>query len=287
MKKLIITAVILLIVGGCAVGAGYAKGGSFQSAVELETTDRVYTPEEDVAVPSEIELNLRQRYTLEIRRDSNRFFVEYTDYEEYPASVGMQNGKFIFDDYRSQKIDRTWFGEAWFGEFYTVLKITLHLPLDISPDLSLSTSYPSNLLLERGSYRSLTLDSSSSCDIVLNNVQADSLIIKTSGNLKFDAKQLDCNSVNVKTSGFAEVTMAGTAENVVLNTSGTLQFEGKELNCKNASVKSSGYTKCIVAVQDTLSIDCSGTIIMTYYGDPAVDKQISGYQDIKRGEPMD
>lgn len=125
-----------------------------------------------------------------------------------------------------------------------------------------------------------SIQGSGSGSIYCEALEADSLSIKTSGSRKVEISDLKTKDIKIDSSGSGNITLSGSTESQDIETSGSTKYFGEELVSKICVIDSSGSGDLVVNVSDSLDINASGSVKITYIGNPSIDQKTSGSASI-------
>lgn len=121
---------------------------------------------------------------------------------------------------------------------------------------------------------------SGSGGIYCEALETDSLLIKTSGSRKVEISNLKTKNINIDSSGSGDITLSGSTNSQKIETSGSVKYFGEELISRICVIDSSGSGDLVVNVSDSLDINASGSVKITYIGSPDINQRISGTASI-------
>lgn len=119
-------------------------------------------------------------------------------------------------------------------------------------------------------------------ELILNNIETDSLDISLSGAGSLKVNDLAAKNFRVDMSGAGSMIANGKADDLRLTISGFGSFNGKDLHSKTANVNLSGAGSATVWVDNELDANVSGVGSVNYYGSPSVTKQVSGVGSVSK-----
>lgn len=118
--------------------------------------------------------------------------------------------------------------------------------------------------------------------IQTQNVQASQVGIDAPGSVTMTIDNVDADHLDMKIKGTANINLAGRVVSQSYALYGVGNIKADDLQSKNASVRSAGLANITLSVQDTLDVRLSGAGQVRYYGNPAVERKISGFGRIKQ-----
>ncbi|HZZ92767.1 MAG TPA: head GIN domain-containing protein [Usitatibacter sp.] len=108
----------------------------------------------------------------------------------------------------------------------------------------------------------------------------EELDLSGAGNI--DARQVDVPRLTLRVSGAGDATLAGRARALDARISGSGHVNAVKLATEDASVRVSGSAHVRLDARKTLAASISGVGDVEYYGDPKVERRISGTGRIER-----
>ncbi len=317
MKKFVIAMAIVLLIGGIMSGAGcavYFKGDQQMAFKKLEYTEQVFVAE---AAFDSLRLDFYEPHSLKFERGEG-YGVRYSVNQYSDTAVSVEDGKLCFKERRWSW--KNWI-QRLFCRFNTtevvvtvpddvVLAIDanirgasdISLPswqygdidLDVSgaavvggenivaSDIKVSVSGGATVKLN-GSMKKVCIDCSGAADIGLSG-KADELRVYASGSSDVACTQLESPLVNIEVSGSADIALAGKGEVLNVHSSGSSEIWARDFAVARAVLQSSGSVTAQVKVSEHLSISVSGSADVEYWGDPQVEKSISGSASVRKAE---
>lgn len=97
--------------------------------------------------------------------------------------------------------------------------------------------------------------------------------------------EIDYHSLYVRISGAGALELQGAVDRLRIEASGTGLFQGRELEAEEAEVDMSGTGRAVLQVTERLRVRVSGTATIEYYGNPQVEKMLSGVGRVERVGP--
>jgi Putative auto-transporter adhesin, head GIN domain len=104
--------------------------------------------------------------------------------------------------------------------------------------------------------------------------------IEVSGASNVTASNLENEDLEIELSGASKLKIDGKTTNAKFDVSGASKFDGENLEIENAEIDNSGASSVLVSVTKNLTADTSGASKVTYIGNPAVEKSVSGASSI-------
>jgi hypothetical protein len=120
------------------------------------------------------------------------------------------------------------------------------------------------------------LDLSGAGSFVIDELDADRLVVTLSGAGDLRIDSLTATDLVVTTSGAGNVELAGAVETQTIDLSGLGNYSARDLESRTATVSISGAGNAGVWVRDTLDVTISGAGGVDYFGSPEVTQNISG-----------
>ncbi|MFH1501502.1 MAG: head GIN domain-containing protein [Candidatus Eisenbacteria bacterium] len=108
------------------------------------------------------------------------------------------------------------------------------------------------------------------------------LSVAVSGSGSVRVPGLTAETVAVAISGSGDVVVGGTTSTQTVAISGSGEYEARELGSAAASITVSGSGDATVSVAETLEAYVSGSGSVGYYGDPEVDRRVSGSGEVRK-----
>ena len=126
--------------------------------------------------------------------------------------------------------------------------------------------------------KSLTgVETSGSADVtVTNTASAESFTASTSGSGAIKLNDVQAATLNIHTSGSGNIAAAGKAGTASVTTSGSGNVSGANLQCASANATTSGSGNITLWVTGSLTARTSGSGNVNYYGQPTVTRSESG-----------
>ena len=100
--------------------------------------------------------------------------------------------------------------------------------------------------------------------------------LSVSGAGKIEIKGMNNDRFEIDSSGAPVIIVSGTTKVVSIDSSGAGQIDTQNLRASRATVDSKGASKIDLDVADQLDLTISGPSLVTYRGDPVVNKTING-----------
>lgn len=317
MKKFITAMVIILVLGvvlcgiGCAV---YFTGNNRFFGEQVQYTECSFVAEEAFET---VDFDLKQSHRISFKA-GDAYSVRYFDSEQSPVSVSAQNGTVSI---KEQGFDfKHWWNRLKYRFGTTDVEITvptgtvlslkgnmdgstnLQLPswefgnmalivrgsanimgTNVSTqDINFDISGAANLMLS-GSFKNINVSVSGSVNIEVNGT-ANSLTSHASGSLDIAASSFVCPLVDLSASGSMDASLSGSGEVLKMHTSGSGDLYAKNFTVSEANLDTSGSLDAEVSVSRQLTVKASGSATVYYWGDPHIDRHVSGSAKItKRG----
>ena len=114
-------------------------------------------------------------------------------------------------------------------------------------------------------------------------IEAEELLVEFSGSCDIEL-EVQTGSLVVNTSGDSDVDLRGRADRAVFGTSGLTEITALDLASRTVTINCSGSSDIEVNASEHLKVTASGSSIVSYVGDPAVDKDISGSGEVRQLE---
>jgi len=109
----------------------------------------------------------------------------------------------------------------------------------------------------------------------------ENLLVKVSGASEIELA-LKTKDLTLESSGASEIELTGQTDVFTLNNSGASELEAKNFKVKRAEIVCSSASETTVSVSEHLKADISGASEVKYFGNPTVEKQVTGVSSIKR-----
>ena len=110
----------------------------------------------------------------------------------------------------------------------------------------------------------------------------DGLTVSGAGTI--DVSGLKNDKFEIDSEGAPQIKVSGSTKVVDIDTSGAARIDTHSLHAAKGVVDSKGVSKIDVDVKDQLDVTISGPSILTYQGDPTINKTINGPGKIVRRE---
>ncbi len=114
-------------------------------------------------------------------------------------------------------------------------------------------------------------------------LMASSVAFDVDGGVK-GKMYVEAETVSFDCDGTFDVQMAGAATNLIMNCDGLATLKSKEFTTDNARFDCGGSLKFEITCNVSLSVNCAGACEAAYYGNPSVEKKISGVDKLTKGE---
>ncbi|MDE6188705.1 MAG: DUF2807 domain-containing protein [Clostridia bacterium] len=309
MKKHIIITVVLLVIGiaMCAVGGVICGAGDgFAFKRDLEYTEHTFEAESDIKA---IDFELKGNYNF-IIQSGESCSLKYSESEISDISVVESNGALKV----VEKTHWTNFIQSWFAKtqktdlVLTVIEgtvltmdcefdgaVTMELPaweygninFDVNgaaqiktageiktEDVEFDVSGYGELSMS-GEFKDVEVATSGGSNVSLQG-SATSLKISASGSSAFKSEDLKCDNVSIKASGSVEANIKGEGGTLTARMSGSCRIYAAEFTLSTAEIRVSGSVRADVNVSDKIIVNASGSAKINYYGDPQIEKTVSG-----------
>ncbi len=160
---------------------------------------------------------------------------------------------------------------------------TLHLGLENGINIQPKTNVHFTLTIVQP-LRSISVSGLGSVNAPEMKAENVSLAISGSGDIHI--AQVDASVLDVAISGLGSLTIdAGEAKTQTVAISGSGDYDAEDLRSETATVQISGLGSAKIWVDSQLEASISGSGNVSYYGNPAIRKDISGLGDLEsRGE---
>ncbi|MDR1705446.1 MAG: DUF2807 domain-containing protein [Clostridiales bacterium] len=96
--------------------------------------------------------------------------------------------------------------------------------------------------------------------------------------------EIDVDETALSASGAADITLSGRTGSLSIRNSGAATINARDLKADSAKLNVSGACFVQVSAEETLDVTLSGAGAVTYWGDPAVTRKISGLGTVNQGE---
>lgn len=118
------------------------------------------------------------------------------------------------------------------------------------------------------------LRDSSSSDITMGSLTADTLTMNISGSGSVEIEGLTVSNLNSEQTGSGNIGIdTGTVDTAEISITGSGDFDGRDVTASTANVRLTGSGNAELSVTDTLEARLSGSGDLTYYGQPQVSQQ--------------
>lgn len=120
-------------------------------------------------------------------------------------------------------------------------------------------------------------------NVELPEIEATDFFIEISGGGAVDIDRLDAKLFELEIEGLGNLTVdEGTVVRQDISISGGGNYQARRMESQNADVDISGLGNATIRVSDTLNVTISGGGSVDYYGNPAVNSDISGLGKVER-----
>jgi hypothetical protein len=100
--------------------------------------------------------------------------------------------------------------------------------------------------------------------------------VSVAGAGKIDIKDMNNAKFEIDSEGAPAISVAGSTKVIDIDTSGAARIDTSKLHASRGIVDSKGVSKVDLGVADQLDITVSGPSLVTYRGDPVVNKTVHG-----------
>lgn len=245
------------IVSGAAAGAVVLFGASFFSSCDIEMIKEEGYSEGMYEIASkltQIEIDGDGGIVLSLSY-GEKFGVSYTESNQEKFSFAEENGKLkivqkrqvgsLFN-YKAKELSVTFPAENKLEAFHA----------DIDGTMTAN--------VQAGEYGAFSFDVDGSLELNFYDVTAEKVSVDCDGSFK--------------------ASLTGSANELVAKGDGALSVSGKNFVADNASFKCDGAMKVEITCNLFFFVDCDGVCSGTYYGNAAVEKRISGVDNLEKGE---
>ena len=118
----------------------------------------------------------------------------------------------------------------------------------------------------------------------IDDFQAPALKLILSGGAQIIVNGIQVNMLDSVLSGAGDIQVNGTADEIKLVLSGLGNFNAADLKSNKATIELSGMGDATVRVESDLSATVSGAGSVNYFGNPHVEKNVSGAGSVKSTE---
>ena len=144
--------------------------------------------------------------------------------------------------------------------------------------LNLVTSEVSNNVLRLKSTKDYAIAEPIKFKISVPNLEG----LSVSGAGHIDIKGMSNDKFELDSSGAPNISVAGNTKMLDIDTSGAAKIDTHSLHATRAVVDSKGVSKVDLDVVEQLDVTISGPSLITYKGDPVVNKSINGPGKVER-----
>jgi putative autotransporter adhesin-like protein len=134
-----------------------------------------------------------------------------------------------------------------------------------------TTEVSGNVLRIRNS-KSYSVNEPITLKLSVPNLEA----LSVNGAGKFQVTNVNNEKFEIDSNGAAMITVSGTTKVIDIDTNGAAKIDTHNLRASRGIVDSKGVSKVDLGVSDQLDVTVSGPSIVTYKGDPTVNKTIHG-----------
>lgn len=242
MKKLLLGILLILAVSACGISfpsrGRHASGHIISETREVSGFHGIV-----VSGGSVIDITQGEEEGLVIEADEN--MMEYLESE-------VEDGILYLGIRETQILDG----------FISFDPVHYHLKVKNLDDISISGS--TDLTADSLTTTDMKVDLSGASTIKINDFQADSL--------------------DLVSSGASDVDLAGNCPRQIININGGGKYRAADLVSKDVTINASGAADVDVSAADKLELNLSGASQVDYYGDPTITQNISGASDVN-GHP--
>lgn len=97
-----------------------------------------------------------------------------------------------------------------------------------------------------------------------------------SGAVDLNAAGLSGPKFYIRASGASDITLDGVVDELLVDLTGASDLRAQGLQTKSAEMSTTGAAGAKVSVSETLRVDITGAGDVTYYGNPKIEKHITG-----------
>jgi len=152
-----------------------------------------------------------------------------------------------------------------------------------SENLKLDASSSGDILLTEVIANSVNIDTSSSSTVEIEKVDTKSLDIKSSSASDVKIKHIETPKINLSASSSSDITLQGKTNDLDIKASSTGKINAKNLSADNVNVSASSSSSVSVYPNVSLSAKASSTADIYYYNKPQnIDKETSSMGTIKQ-----
>jgi hypothetical protein len=126
------------------------------------------------------------------------------------------------------------------------------------------------------------IEVASSGDVRASGLTTDQLLLSMSGSGSMNTSRISAGTLTVQLSGSGDVTVSGQASRQMVTISGSGRYAAGDLSSRQAVVSVPGSGSSAVNVSDTLTAIISGSGDVTYRGNPAIQRHITGSGSVTR-----
>jgi putative autotransporter adhesin-like protein len=161
------------------------------------------------------------------------------------------------------------------GAFFIDVVCQKDQSLEIEGDdnvLPLVTTEVSGNVLRLRNSKSYSVSEPITLKISVPNLEA----LSVNGAGKFQVTNVNNEKFEIDSNGAAVISVSGTTKVIDIDTNGAAKIDTHNLRASHGIVDSKGVSKVDLGVADQLDVTVSGPSIVTYKGDPTVNKTIHG-----------
>jgi len=167
------------------------------------------------------------------------------------------------------------------GAFNITVTCQKDLSLEVEGDdnvLNYVTVEVKNNVLRLSNSRGYSTSEPVSFKISVPNLEG--LSVSGAGNIEI--KEMKNDKFEIDSSGAPSITVSGTTKIIDIDTNGAGKIDTHNLRASRGIVESNGVSKVDVDVADQLDVTVSGPSLVTYKGDPVVNKTVHGPGKVER-----
>lgn len=120
-------------------------------------------------------------------------------------------------------------------------------------------------------------------DVEAHGIDADSVRLTTDGSGELEVTGLKAGALTVRIGGSGGVVIDGTTDSQDVTADGSGGYDAEELRSTSARLTLTGSGDAAVRVADELDVTVDGSGSLSYLGDPAVTKRVTGSGEVGRG----
>lgn len=317
MKKFVIAMVIIILVGCVSTGVGcavYFTGDNRFFKEDLVYTENTFVSEQEFDT---VYFDIKNAHNIIFKR-GDCYSVRYSESQFSDVNVTVENGTLKVSE--NGEIWKHWWDRLRYRRCATELEITV--PENVALSLNGLVAGYVKVELPAWQFGNINLNCKGAADFTGNGVQiakidvsvagaadfdlngvfgdikltasgaadlalsgtAKSIIAYAAGSIEMSANNFNCPLIQVDASGSMDITLSGTGDILRANASGSGDIVARNFTLKTCSLDVSGSLDAEVSVSDRLDIKASGSADVDYWGDPTVERHVSGSSHItKRG----